>query len=523
MPKHVFSVVLCRGSWPFTSPLLIIGAAYAIAMIGPSACAQSWSAFHAPVNMSSAPAVAVETSSSPAALLEPEWTIEILYRGTNQHLWDTVDGATVNQGGYSNPVTLIGAADTTVWKGKVVVFYEGANQHLFIASKAMFQPQQAFNNPIDTGYGPLASAPSIGTLDGDHMDIFYKGANGHLWEMHFNDLMHWTAPEDLGGVALQSRPSVVSMRDQSNKMGYQVLYVGPNGHLWKSVWPSDLKNREWWSAPEDLGGDVITAGPVSINLPSAKGAKTDRGIQTFYLTDAPGTDRLRYSTWVGYDSKGNTDWWSGGNQIVIPGASFSADLGTAIFGVLGLELFYKDGQGHYARLNQNPAPPPTPPPSIALTASPNNGYVPKGQPITLSWNVTNCMGTCSVSLKGLWGIGWTQQLLSVNNLPIKSSLNTVPSQTSTNTKYVMTATGTNGTATEPLLIQLPPPTGPSCSGCMTYYFKLTNDSPTAAPSCFTQAVIAQSESAAEQLLQSANIAYTVSSIDAGDFLTACNN
>jgi hypothetical protein len=486
--------------------------------------AQSWNAVHSTVTIDSPPAVAIENETSPAALLEPSWMIEVFYRGANQHLWDMVDLNSINQGGYSNAVTLNAGADALVWKGKVVVFYQGSNQHLFIASKPTFQPLQAFNSPMDTGYGPLTSSPTVGTLGNDEVDVFYRGANGHLWEMHFKDLTHWTAPEDLGGVAIQSRASVVSMRDQSNKMGYQVLYVGPNGHIWKSYWPSDLKKRIWWSAPEDLGGEVVTAGPTSINLPSSKGGATDRGIQTFYLTDSPtGTNRLRFSTWVGYDSKGATDWWSAPQQIVVDGANFSADLGSAIFGVTGPEIFYRDGQGHYSKLIESQAPPPPSPPKISkLTAAPDNGYVNKGQPVTISWEVDDCGGPCSVVLKGLYGIGFTQTVYSAANLPTSGYTNTVPSQQTTMTNYVLTATGSNGSATKTITVSLAPSSAPSCPMCTIFYFKLTNSSPNAAPSCFTQSVYAQNEQSAQQLVENENPGYTVTQTTADGFLNACN-
>lgn len=487
--------------------------------------AQSWGVVHTSVAIDSAPAVAIETNeSSPAAVLEPRWIIEVLYRGANQHLWDTVDQASVNAGGYSNAVSMGGGVDTIVWKGKVVTFYKGANQHLFVASKPTFQPLQAFNNPVDTGYGPLTSAPTAATLDGKQVDVFYRGANNHLWEMHFNDLTHWAAPEDLGGVTLQSRPSVVAMRDQSNKMGYQALYIGPNGHLWKSYWPSDLKKRIWWSGAEDLGGEVVTAGPVSINLPTSKGAATDRGIETFYLTDSPaGTDRIRFSTWVGYDSAGATDWWSAPQQIIVPGANFTSNLGSAIFGVTGPEIFYQDGQGRYSKLIQSQAPPPPPPPKITMfNAAPDNGYVDKGKPVTLSWEVTNCSAPCSVSLRGLFGIGFTQTLYSANHLATSGSVTTLPSQQTTMTNYVLDVTGANGPATKTINVSLSAPSASlTCPMCSIFYFKLTNSSPTATPPCFTEAVYALTERAAQQLLDYEDPGYVVTQTT--DFLNACGD
>ena len=494
-----------------------------VVVLSSVAVAQTWTATHSTVTVESAPSVAIEIPTSPASILEPSWMIEVFYRGANQHLWDMVDTDLLTAGDYSNPVTLMNGTDSLAWKGKVVVFYAGTNGHLFIASKDQFQPLQAFNQPVDTGYGPLLSSPVVATLDNKEVDVFYRGGNSHLWQMHFKDLTHWSAPEDLNAT-IQSRPSVITMRDQVNKTGYQALYIGPNGHLWKSYYPSDLKKRIWWSGGEDLGGEVLTGGPISINLPTAAGGPTDRGIETFYLTDSTkGTDRLRFSTWVGYDDKGQTDSWSAPQAVTIPGANFTGDLGAAIFNVTGPLIYYRDGVSHFAKAMWHaPTPPPRPPQITTFSAAPDNGYVNKGTPVTLSWTVSGCSAPCSVAIQGFIGIGFMQPIYNAGNLGVSGSVKTTPSQTTTNTQYVLTAKGENGTSTKKLLTTLAPSGTSACSSCSTYYFKLTSDSPTAAPACFTQAMPAANEPAAQQLVTTENPGYTVTSTDYNGFLNGCN-
>ncbi len=489
------------------------------AMSFPVARAQTWGAQHSTVPMVSAPALAVEDNGL-GDLFQPSWIFEVFYRGSNQHLWALETESTPTSHGYSNGVTLNDAADTLVWKSKVVVFYQGLNQHLFIASKPEFQPQQAFNNAADTGYGTLTSSPTAVTLNGE-VDVFFRGGNGHLWQMHFKDLTHWTAPEDLGGVVIQSRPSVVVMRDQVNKEGYQALYVGPNGHLWKSFWPSDLKKRIWWSAPEDLGGEVVTGGPVSTTMPAQNNSPSGRGIETFYLTDsARGTDRLRYSTWVGYDSKGNTNWWSAPQQIVVPGADFTSDLGTVFFNAIGPEIVYRDGHGNYANLSWLPPAPPATVPSIQLSAAPDNGYVNQGQTATVTWKVSNCVGSCSVAMSVMGGFGFAQPVLNAANLPTAGSFPIVPTQ---DLKFTFTATGSNGSA-QPKSIQvsIAPSSTATCSGCTVYYFVLKTSNPDLTPACFTQALAAQSSLAAQQVLTTANGGYSVTPTNLDGFYSGCD-
>jgi hypothetical protein len=491
-----------------------------VAMSFPVARAQTWAAQHSQVPMVSAPALAIEDNGT-ADLFEPSWIFEAFYRGSNQHLWALESQATPISHGYSNGVSLNAAADTMVWKGKVVVFYQGLNQHMFIATKAEFQPQQAFNDAVDTGYGTLTSSPTASSVDGKEVDVFFRGGNGHLWQMHFKDLTHWTAPEDLGGVTIQSRPSVIVMRDQSNKDGYQALYVGPNGHLWKSYWPSDLKKRIWWSAPEDLGGEVVTGGPVSMTLPTAKNAPSGRGIETFYLTDSvKGTDRLRFSTWVGYDSKGNTDWWSAPQQIVVAGADFTSDLGTVFFNVLGPEIVYRDGHGNYASLSWQPPAPPAAAPTIKLSAAPDNGYVNQGQTATVTWKVSNCVGPCSVAMSVLGGFGFNQPVLNAANLATAGSFPIVPTQ---DLKFTFTATGTNGSA-QPTSIQvtIAPASASTCNSCTVYYFVVKTSNADLTPACFTQAVAAQSPLVAQQALETANGGYTVTQTNLDGFYSGCD-
>lgn len=481
--------------------------------------AQTWAAQHSAVPIGSAPALAIEDNSL-ADIFEPSWAFEVFYRGWNQQLWN-MDATYVSSATpYSSPgVTLFRDPDTLVWKGKVVVFYMGANGHLFIASKKPFEPQQPFTNAVDTGYGTLTSSPSAGSVDGKTEDVFFRGGNGHLWEMHFKDLKHWSAPEDLGGVVIQSRPSVVVMPDQKNKKGYQVLYVGPNGHLWKSYWPSDLKKRIWWSAPEDLGGLVVTGGPVSTTLLS-NGAPTGRGIQTFYLTDsARGTDRLWYSRWVGYDKHGNTDWWSGPQQLVVTGADFTSDLGTTFFNAFGTEIVYRDGHGHYANFSWIPPAPPPAPPTITLSATPDNGYVSWNQAATVNWQVGNCTGTCTVTLTGRGGLGYSQVVLNEAGLPISGGFSVTPRQ---DLKFTFTATGSNGMTSKSIQVTLAP-SPQACASCGYFYFIIKANSPDAVTACFTEAVPAQSSAQAQGWLQSENPDATVTPTDENGFYSGCDD
>ena len=477
--------------------------------------AQTWTVLHFQQPTASAPINGYDYVNDPD-----------LFQGKNGQLWmfnaaTLPNGSLSTSSSFSPAVQLKGAPAFITWGSNDVVFYWGLNDHLFVVSRPVNGGAFAYNSPLDTGIAGLTSAPVVGSLDNKKFDVLFRGFNNHLWEVQFSKPTKWGAAADLGGVEIQSAPTLVLMRDAKNKWGYRALYEGPNRHLWISYFPADLKKRIWWSAPEDLGGETLSSGPVATNLISEG---TGRGVLAYYLTDSPtGTDRLRSSTWIGFDSHGNTDWWSAPQSVTIAGAGFTSDLGSILAFPTGAQtLLYRDSTGNIALAKFTPPTPPQPipKPAVKLSASPDNGYVNKGQNVTITWTVSNCSAPCTVQMEAAWGNGYNTILLLAHNIGTSGSKTFQPSQMATNTQVTVAAFGTNGNANASLLTTLAP--SPACPNCSTFYFKLTNSDPNAINPCFTESIVAASESAAQTAIENQNPGYTVTQIQAGAFTSACS-
>ncbi len=177
--------------------------------------------------------------------------------------------------------------------------------------------------------------------DGQRIDVLYSGPNHHLWTSSWPNKpgdIWWSAPADLGGVALTSAPSAVS-RDAQR---IDVFYAGPNHHLWTSSWPNKPGDI-WWSAPADLGGVNLTSGPGA-------GSRDATHIDALYRDH---NGHLLVSSWP--DSPGSP-WWGA-----------PEDIGVQIVGepatVDGNTVFFRGTNNHLWRITRCTQPSSSPPPA----------------------------------------------------------------------------------------------------------------------------------------------------------------
>lgn len=232
----------------------------------------------------------------------------------------------------------------------LAIFYCGTNGHIWVASKTLNFNAPTFDklDIVDTGFGGITSDPSAASMDGKEIDVVYRGTNGHLWQMHVSNVEHkkWTAPEDLNAT-IPSAPSlyIVPLDDSFKKFGLQVVFLGTNGHLWRSYWPTDTKNRQWWSGGEDMGTDVLVSAPtVDIQLGTV-----------YYLLAPPKGTGVTASVPVIADRFFSTDNIQVRNQgwglnaalsppqtVPVANANFSTWLGNAV----GTHLYFRDSAGH---------------------------------------------------------------------------------------------------------------------------------------------------------------------------------
>jgi hypothetical protein len=133
------------------------------------------------------------------------------------------------------------------------LFYAGPNGHLFMST---FDGGPWWSAPIDLGGVQLTSKPAAAITGPNQLKVWYRGPNGHLWMSWFDGGPWWSAPADLGGVQLTSEPSVVVRGPGA----YSVFYRGPNGHLFMSTYDGG----PWWSGATDLGGVVLGSAPAAV-------------------------------------------------------------------------------------------------------------------------------------------------------------------------------------------------------------------------------------------------------------------
>jgi hypothetical protein len=269
---------------------------------------------------------------------------------------------------------------TTCGPGAVIanktlaIFYCGINGHIWVASKTLNPKLPTFDklDIVDTGFGGITSDPSAASMDGKEIDVLYRGANGHLWQMHVSDVQHkkWTAPEDLNAPTPSSPSLYVSAIDDSGKnYGLRVLFLGTNGHLWRAYWPTDTKNRLWWSAGEDTGKDALVSAPTAdiqsgtafYLLAPAAPPKEPPGFVPVIADRFYRTDNIQVRT---PDSLLIYNNLTPATTVTVPHANFSTLLGNAVSSY----LFFRDSAGHLSVVEDQTIPY-QPPPGVCPTGT----------------------------------------------------------------------------------------------------------------------------------------------------------
>jgi hypothetical protein len=161
---------------------------------------------------------------------------------------------------------------------------------------------------------------------------------------------------------------------------------------------------------------------------------------------------------------------------------------------------------------------PPPPPSVSMSASPTDGYVCLGTPVTMSWNVANCGASCSVTLTGK-GYGYAAKFqITLPNLKSSGSYTTTPGDQIDFTVSASSPFGSNS-ATKSMTIAPPSACGgggspPSLS---VYYFAVKASDP-AVIQCTWLAVVGDTESNTLKAVQSSyGSTYTVTSITLDEY------
>jgi len=206
-------------------------------------------------------------ASDPSVAATPSGQ-DMFWRGSNGRLVE----AQLSSGKWSTPgeVTLPWSSDSllrsapavsSTSSGTRIVFWEGANGHLW----ETWSSNGIYVGPFDRSTGwaagaAMTSAPSVAVTPEDEQVVFWRGFNGHLWEMWWSTGT-WYGPADWaamsGGLALPQSAPAVAVTPANQQV---IFWQGPSGHLWEMWFSGGWSTPVDWTASWGRGG-LLTAAP----------------------------------------------------------------------------------------------------------------------------------------------------------------------------------------------------------------------------------------------------------------------
>ena len=217
---------------------------------------------------------AAGVAGTPQAVSDQAGDINILWRGTNNHLWTlgfrngawgTASADVSATGG--TPATLISdPALVSSGPGQIDAFWEGEDHNLWYDTfTAGWFGGGTWSTPISLGLGPLGSEPRAVSPGPGLIDVFWKGSDASLWVDRYSG--GWSGATPLGTGGVGGNPVVASAGLGSDT----VFWRDASGDLWADTGAS------WgWSGVQRLTSTALSADP------SASAAGT--GIDVFWNT-----------------------------------------------------------------------------------------------------------------------------------------------------------------------------------------------------------------------------------------------
>lgn len=132
--------------------------------------------------------------------------------------------------------------------GEQDVFWKGADGNLWEGFYA-----GGWHGANYVGMGPLGSSPTVAVTPTGEQDVFWRGTDGSLWEGWYAN-GHWNGPRSLGMGVLGSQPTATAWGSEVD-----VFWTGVDGGLWEAY--SDAGGT--WHGPT-----LVTSGPL-VSAPTA--------------------------------------------------------------------------------------------------------------------------------------------------------------------------------------------------------------------------------------------------------------
>jgi lysozyme len=202
---------------------------------------------------------AVNVASTPQTVSDQPGDIDVLWRGTNNHLW----GLSFRNGAWgraSADISAVGGSAATLasdpsvvaaGSGQIDAFWKGEDGHLWEATfTGGWFGSGTWSAPAQLAVGLIGSSPRAASPARGLVDVFWKGADNGLWVARDNGGWSGATPLNTGGVG--GNPVVASAGQGSDT----VFWRDTTGALWADTGAS------WgWSGAQRLSSGALSTDP----------------------------------------------------------------------------------------------------------------------------------------------------------------------------------------------------------------------------------------------------------------------
>lgn len=199
----------------------------------------------------------VHEDSAPGAISWGAHPIDLFIRGTDDALWYNSHNGSTWSGWESLGGTLTsGPAVASTLIGQLDVFARGDKGQLIHNSYfGDWSGWETLGGDIKAG-----SSPAVVSYGGDHIDIFVRGTNDHLWHKAWLGGT-WSAWIDLGGPGLNGKVTS-SPAVSSRAPGQLDVFVRGQDY---SIWHRTYSDYGTWSAWENMTWGLVASGPAAVS------------------------------------------------------------------------------------------------------------------------------------------------------------------------------------------------------------------------------------------------------------------
>jgi lysozyme len=202
---------------------------------------------------------AMGVAGAPQGVSDQAGDINILWRGTNTHLWSLgfrngawgTTSADISAAGPPASALISDPSVVSAGPGRIDAFWEGGDRNLWYSGfTGGWFGGGSWSSPISLGLGPLGSAPRAVSPSPGLIDVFWKGSDRSMWVDRYSG--GWSGATPLGTGAVGGNPVVASAGQGSDT----VFWRDASGDLWTDTGAS------WgWSGAQRLTSTALPADP----------------------------------------------------------------------------------------------------------------------------------------------------------------------------------------------------------------------------------------------------------------------